>query len=89
MVHHPYCLKHSGEDPEGQASEEQGEEDGEEDSPAYNHPERPQRVVAILDHLQKTGLLSQCELLTDFGPCSEDLVTLVHDKDYFDKVELT
>jgi len=47
IVHHPFCLKHSAED----------HLDIEVSKLDYNHPERPQRVLAILDHLTKQKLL--------------------------------
>ena len=45
IVHHPYCMKHTGEDPNRKAPDtEMGEEDNQESSDSqydYNHPERP------------------------------------------------
>ena len=71
VIHHPFCLNHSAED----------NLDLNLDPKSFgNHPERPQRVLAILDQLKKAKLLSKCDVLQDFNPCEEEMVTLIHAK---------
>lgn len=49
------------------------------------HPERPQRLVAIVQRLQKTGLLSQLVRL-GASPASQEWLTTVHTLQYVERV---
>jgi acetoin utilization deacetylase AcuC-like enzyme len=49
------------------------------------HPERPQRLVAILERLQSAGLLARCTR-GDFQPLAAEEVARVHDPAVVDRV---
>jgi len=55
--------------------------------PPFEHPESPDRLVAIDEHLRSTGLI---ETLVPVAPAepSEDDVARVHDPDYLRRLEL-
>lgn len=50
------------------------------------HPERPERLTWILDHLEKTGLLSRLRLVEP-GPADRAAIERVHTPEYVDRVE--
>ncbi len=52
---------------------------------AAGHVECPDRLLAILEHLRKCGLLAKCEPLAA-RDASEDEIALVHGRDYIDSV---
>lgn len=53
-----------------------------------NHPERPSRIKAIFDNLQKKGLLADPQLVQIPAlPASDDSLQLVHSKEYIDKLK--
>jgi acetoin utilization deacetylase AcuC-like enzyme len=55
--------------------------------PPYDHPEAPERLVALLDHLGAAGLLDRMERVTpDFR--GEEDVLRVHDAGYLRKIEM-
>ena len=53
---------------------------------AAGHPERPDRIRAIMEQLASTGLSEQLQAHSP-KPASRDLVTLVHDASYIDMLE--
>ena len=75
IIHHPFCMKHSAEI----------------DSPpsmtSFIQQERPQRMVAILERLKQENLLSKCEVIDDFEPCTKEEITLLHEKKYLEHIE--
>ncbi len=50
------------------------------------HPERPERLLAIREALTNTGLWSQLELISS-PPAPQEIVELVHDRFYIDRVK--
>jgi acetoin utilization deacetylase AcuC-like enzyme len=50
------------------------------------HPERPERLAAILEHLEVTGFLAQLTL-RDPRPASRSALALIHDPGYLDALE--
>ena len=52
------------------------------------HPERPSRIKAIFENLQKKGLLADPQLVQIPAlPASDDSLQLVHSKEYVDKIK--
>ena len=51
----------------------------------YGHPESPARLRGILEHLEKSGLLSRT-IPIDPAPADIDDIILVHDRNYVDRV---
>ncbi|HXH28382.1 MAG TPA: hypothetical protein VNL37_05015, partial [Candidatus Polarisedimenticolia bacterium] len=49
------------------------------------HPERPERVRAVRDHLESSGLLTRLRLLRP-DPCPLDRITRVHDAAYVEAI---
>lgn len=54
--------------------------------PSFYHPENPDRLVAIVEHLKRVGLWSNLEHL-EFGPAKPEEVSLVHDPGYVEYVQ--
>ncbi len=52
-----------------------------------DHPERPERLDAILDALERSGLLARLEPLA-FGPATFEDLTLVHEPAYVDLLRM-
>lgn len=75
IIHHPFCQKHSAE--KGPIPS----------LTSFNSQERPQRITAILNRLTNENLLAKCEVITEFEPCSEEEIILIHEKKFFDHVE--
>lgn len=50
------------------------------------HPESPERLTWILDHLEETGLLSQVDRV-DPRPAGREIIERVHPADYVDRIE--
>ena len=78
IVHHPFCLKHSAEG---------GNLDIESSKEGYKHPERPQRVLAILERLKEQKLLQRCEEVNEYGEAPNEAIELIHSKKYLGSVE--
>jgi len=55
--------------------------------PPFEHPESPDRLVAIDEHLRRTGLIESLVPLAPVEPSEED-VARVHDPDYLRRLEL-
>lgn len=53
-----------------------------------NHPERPDRLRAIVARMQSTGLSGRVTPLS-FGPATDDVLRLNHAQHYIERVELT
>lgn len=51
-----------------------------------SHPENPQRLTSITSKLQESGILNHCLNITNFDPCSPDLITRLHGEEYYKKV---
>lgn len=49
------------------------------------HPERPQRLVAVRDALQKAGILDACDRI-DAAPVDPALVTQIHSREYVERL---
>jgi len=49
------------------------------------HPERPERIAAIRDHLKRHGLLDRL-LVVRPEPCSIDLIARVHTREYIESI---
>ncbi|MGH7885317.1 MAG: histone deacetylase family protein [Thermodesulfobacteriota bacterium] len=52
------------------------------------HPECPERLINIFNTLEQSKLIDKTVLL-DFEPATEEEITRVHTKDYFDKIKAT
>lgn len=50
------------------------------------HPESPERLVSIMDRLDKTGLLKKLTVIEP-SPAKEDDILLVHSKRHFDTIK--
>ena len=55
--------------------------------PQRRHPERPERVEAIVSHLERTGLLRLCETLSAREAREEEL-TRVHNKHWVERLRV-
>jgi acetoin utilization deacetylase AcuC-like enzyme len=55
-------------------------------TPPFEHPESPERLVAITDHLKATGLAGKMSPVEVDYPDDSDILS-VHDRDYLNKVE--
>ncbi len=53
------------------------------------HPERPERVIAIIEHLNARNLLTdeRVQNMGHINPASKEDVILVHSKDYVNALE--
>ncbi len=51
-----------------------------------SHPERPQRLIDIMRHLERTGLDQRCVRPT-WQPASDDRLALVHERGYLAQIE--
>ncbi len=51
------------------------------------HPERPERLSAIMDHLTKTGLINKLTSI-DAAPADREWVATIHSQSYIDSVKL-
>lgn len=51
-----------------------------------SHPESPDRLTAIMERLDKTGLLKELAVIEP-KPASEDDILLVHSKNHFDNIK--
>ncbi len=49
------------------------------------HPERPERIRAIRDHLKKVGLLERL-ILIEPEPCPEELIETIHPRPYIEMI---
>jgi len=50
------------------------------------HPENPDRLSSILNHLEAQNLFSQCKVYDDFGEISLDILSDFHGEDYVDYI---
>jgi acetoin utilization deacetylase AcuC-like enzyme len=50
------------------------------------HPERPQRLVQVMRHLERTGLDRRC-VRPNWTPISNERLSLVHDRGYLASIE--
>ncbi len=50
------------------------------------HPERKERLLSIIAHLEETGLMSRLEMIEP-QPASFDEIQYIHTQDYIDKVK--
>ena len=55
-------------------------------APAFEHPESPERLVVITDHLGKTGLIDRMIPVTPEYPDDADILA-VHDREYLNRLE--
>ena len=55
-------------------------------TPPFEHPESPERLVAIAGHLGRTGLIDQMVPVTPEYPEDADILS-VHDREYLNKLE--
>jgi len=55
--------------------------------PVKHHPENPNRLTSILDHLEKEDLLSKCKIYNDFGDIERDILVDFHGEDYVEYAE--
>src|SRR3990172_3705312 len=55
--------------------------------PPPDHPERPERLTAILDALRESGLAESVRHTEDVAPVARDLLAAVHHPEYIDQVE--
>jgi len=51
-----------------------------------DHPERPERLTAILDALRESGLAESVRQTEDVAPVARDLLAAVHHPEYIDEV---
>jgi acetoin utilization deacetylase AcuC-like enzyme len=52
------------------------------------HPERPERLISAMKHIQETGLLEESKVkLIEATPANLDLVHSIHEKQYIDMVK--
>ncbi len=56
-------------------------------APSFEHPESPDRLIAIDEHLRRTGLTSSLVPVAPGEPSEED-VARVHDREYMRRLEL-
>lgn len=53
----------------------------------FDHPERPERISKVVEHLKDTSLLSNHKVLVAYpDPLSDEDLLLVHTKDYIEKI---
>lgn len=57
-----------------------------EHKPDSPHPECPERLVAIVNGLQSTGILQQLQAI-EFGPAQREDILRVHSAEYLDRLE--
>src|SRR3989337_862098 len=55
-------------------------------TPLFEHPESPERLVAIIDHLGRAGLIDRMVPVTPEYPEDADILS-VHDRDYLNRLE--
>ncbi|MGZ9265462.1 MAG: histone deacetylase family protein, partial [Candidatus Deferrimicrobiaceae bacterium] len=55
-------------------------------TPSFEHPESPERLVAITDHLGGAGLIDRMVPVTPEYPEDADILS-VHDREYLNKLE--
>ncbi|HWS16166.1 MAG TPA: histone deacetylase, partial [Candidatus Methylomirabilis sp.] len=55
-------------------------------SPPFEHPESPERLIAITDHLGRAGLIDRMVPVTPEYPEDADILS-VHDREYLNKLE--
>jgi acetoin utilization deacetylase AcuC-like enzyme len=55
-------------------------------TPPFEHPESPERLAAITDHMDKTGLLERMIPVTPEYPEESDILS-VHNREYLKKLE--
>ena len=56
-------------------------------STSSNHPERPERLTSIVEHLKITNLLSQCDLISAAKLAEISTISLIHSEHYVNHVE--
>jgi acetoin utilization deacetylase AcuC-like enzyme len=53
----------------------------------FDHPERPERISRVIDHLKDAGILSNPKLSVLYpDPLNDEDLTLVHTNDYIEKI---
>ncbi len=56
-------------------------------APSFEHPESPDRLIAIDEHLRRNGLMAALVPVAPGEPCEEDVLR-VHDPEYLRRLEL-
>src|SRR5512143_1633837 len=55
-------------------------------APSFEHPESPDRLIAITDHLREVGLIDRLVAVTPEYPDDADILS-IHDQEYLNRLE--